>query len=509
MFSLFAFQSARVSVVSDGAADARPRCERPRARRPGRDAGENRGSEQQRASRALERQGDEDREAEREAARAGRFRGSRAPLPRRAARASSAPFCSATTRASSATTATSSPSRTSRFRCMSCQTRNGCSVAIVAPTTPTRERDGAAPDLEHDDRGQGGERDVRDADDEPVPLEDLVEAREEPGVERLRVARGSPGQEAERPARDERLREAVALLDELLEDRSALAREGRRGAAPPRRRARSRVARPSRHGAAARARHGRDGGVEPRALPELEHEQAPEPMAVVALAVACARASMRSTTFGCSCSRARARASRSVSPASSRSGPRNQSPSGIPNPVLPRAASSGGIRSANARRRAAFPRRPSKRRRVGQRDPELQHLVVEQRRAELERGRHRGAVCLHEQVVREVGACVEPLEAAGSAAGARPSSSQAGRGCPRRSSGPASRARRAARAGRSPSARRSVRCAGRAAASSRRAARNRVERGCRRPAGSVRRARAPRLGRRGTAPTRSAIRIAA
>ena len=71
------------------------------------------------------------------AAPAGRSRESRDRplLPTRArARRPSAPRRRPRGRA---TTAMTRPSSTSRFRCMSCQTRNGCSVAIVAPTTPT------------------------------------------------------------------------------------------------------------------------------------------------------------------------------------------------------------------------------------------------------------------------------------------------------------------------------------------------------------------------------------
>ena len=84
------------------------------------------------------------------------------------------------------------------------------------------ERDDATADLEHQDGGHGGDSDVRDADDEPVPLEDLVEAGEEPSVEGLRVAGRPAGEEPEGAARDQRLREAVALLHELAQDLPAL-----------------------------------------------------------------------------------------------------------------------------------------------------------------------------------------------------------------------------------------------------------------------------------------------
>jgi hypothetical protein len=90
---------------------------------------------------------------------------------------------------------------------------------------PDLKRGHPPADLEHDRRGQRSDGDLRDPDHEPVPLEDLVEAREEPGIERLRVSRRPARQEPERSARDERLREAVALLDERLEDPPAFDQE--------------------------------------------------------------------------------------------------------------------------------------------------------------------------------------------------------------------------------------------------------------------------------------------
>ena len=90
---------------------------------------------------------------------------------------------------------------------------------------PDAKRHDPPADLEHDERGERGDHDVRDPDDQPVALEDPVEAGEEPRVERLRVRGRAVRQEAERTARDERLREAVALLDELREDRPALGEE--------------------------------------------------------------------------------------------------------------------------------------------------------------------------------------------------------------------------------------------------------------------------------------------
>ena len=256
--------------------------------------------------------------------------------------------------------ATSSWSRTSRFRCTSCQTRYGCSVAIIAPTTPTARRHDAPSDLETSSAVQRRPRSAR-CRRPPVPLEDRRDRR---GTRRRAAAcsRTGAGDEAERAALDERLREVVALLDEPRGSRPAREEHDEpRQRPPPRARG---DGSPLRHCARSRReRARRDGGVEPRALPELEHEQAPETVAVVGRRTR-ARASRLSTTSGRSCPRARARPSSSMSPASSRSGPRNQPPSGTPKPVLPRAASSGGtgLRTRGAGRpcRAGRPRAASR-----------------------------------------------------------------------------------------------------------------------------------------------------
>ena len=83
----------------------------------------------------------------------------------------------------------------------------------------------ARPDLEDDERGRDRDDHLCDAHGEPVATERVVQAREEPSVQRLRVRRRDVGQEAERPVVDEGRREAVALVDELLEDRLALSHE--------------------------------------------------------------------------------------------------------------------------------------------------------------------------------------------------------------------------------------------------------------------------------------------
>ncbi len=90
---------------------------------------------------------------------------------------------------------------------------------------PDPGRAQARADLEHDERGRHCDDDLCDPDGEPRAAEREVEGRQEPAVERLRVRGGDVREEPERPVVDERLREAVALVDELLEDRLALAHE--------------------------------------------------------------------------------------------------------------------------------------------------------------------------------------------------------------------------------------------------------------------------------------------
>ena len=81
------------------------------------------------------------------------------------------------------------------------------------------------PDREDDQRRRDRDGDLREPDREPRATERQVDRREEPAVERLCVRRRDAGKEAERPVIDERRRETVALVDELLEDRLALACE--------------------------------------------------------------------------------------------------------------------------------------------------------------------------------------------------------------------------------------------------------------------------------------------
>ena len=127
--------------------------------------------------------------------------------------------------AQSASSASASPSSTSRFRWTSCQTTYGCSVAISRGDEADARRAEPRPDREDDECRRDRDGDLREPDREPRATERQVDRREEPAVERLRVRRRDAGEEAERPVIDERRREAVALVDELLEDRLPLACE--------------------------------------------------------------------------------------------------------------------------------------------------------------------------------------------------------------------------------------------------------------------------------------------
>ena len=85
-----------------------------------------------------------------------------------------------------------------------------------------------------------------------------------------------------------------------------------------------------------------------------------------------------------------------------------------------RRATGGGRSAANARRSATLPCAAVLLQRVGQREAELDDAVVEQRRAQLERVRHRRDVRLRQQVARQVRREVEQLEAGDPARRRRP-----------------------------------------------------------------------------------------
>ena len=199
------------------------------------------------------------------------------------------------------------------------------------------------------------------------------------------------GEEAERAAVDERVREVPALLGEARDDVVALVQQH----GEPRQRADRRdervgaAASPSRVRRALRPRR----GVHVVPLPELEHAEAPEPVPVVGAALGVLARSRFSSARR---KRPRSAPPSSRSSASGRSSSRNQRSSGTPKPALPRPAISGGRSAANACLSAALPRGELGR----QREPELDHAVVEERRAQLERDGHRGEVGLRQQVAR-------------------------------------------------------------------------------------------------------------
>ncbi len=78
------------------------------------------------------------------------------------------------------------------------------------------DRAQARADLEDDERCRDRHDDLRDPDREPRSPEREVDPREKPPVQRLCVRGRNAGQEAERAVVDERRREPVALVDELL-----------------------------------------------------------------------------------------------------------------------------------------------------------------------------------------------------------------------------------------------------------------------------------------------------
>ena len=126
-----------------------------------------------------------------------------------------------------------------------------------------QRRAGCDPDL---DQRHGG----------PGVTEPPVDRGEEERVERLRVGRRDTGQEAERAAVHERQREAVALLRQAAEQLAALDGDDDE---PRQRRCEG-----DRQDGCAPA-HAGDAVVPVALLPELEHHERPDPLAVVGSAV--------------------------------------------------------------------------------------------------------------------------------------------------------------------------------------------------------------------------------
>ena len=152
----------------------------------------------------------------------------------------------------------------------------------------------------------------------------------------------------------------------------------------------------------------------------------------------------------------------SRSSATARSSSRNQRSSGTPKPVLPAPGDLGGRSAANACLSATLPKASSR----GQREAELDDAVVEERRAQLERDRHRGDVRLRQQVAREVRLDVDEAQVVGRPEAASRSRARAPR--PSRAGGAAraGRPRRGARSGRPARRRRPRGSGGRGRASS-------------------------------------------
>ena len=373
----------------------------------------------------------------------------------------------------------------------------GCSVASDRrdEARPARETNARA-DLVHEQRRQRRRaRSATSPTDEPVPPEDPVDRDEDEAVQRLRPRRRLARDEAERAARDEGAREVVALLGEARRGSSPRSRRGpaRRGSDRRGGDERERACGGSRRGASA-CRAASAASLDVAPLPELEHEQAPEPVRRGRARPLVCSSSRRLTASGRSCPRPRARvveeeiarrARAARRAATARSGRRSRPCGGSAIPA--------GRSAANARAQRDLPAsRPSRLSSSGSARPSSSDAPVEERRAQLERVRHRGDVRLVEQVAGEVGLDVEPLEPGDPGPGGGPSSDAAS-GAPISASA-ASRPELRAQLRREDLHQPPVALGRRgvAAGSSRRAARDGVERGSRR----ARRDRARRARRR-------------
>ena len=297
---------------------------------------------------------------------------------------------SAATSAQSTSAAASSWSTISRLTWTSCQTRYGFSVDDDRRDHAGAARQHARADRVDEQRGRRRDEDLREADRPPLAPEDPVDRDEEEAVERLRVRRRLARDEAERPVVDERRREVVALVRERREDLVALVHEDDHAWDDRRERRRATGERASRG------------------------DQAPAPRRARAPR---ARAS-GGTRGGGRGRRDRARARRGAARPCPRGTSRGRVASTIARELAQVVAEPAAERDAEAalparrdvgeagRRRTRGAARPSPRGRgssaVGQREPELDDLVVEERRAQLERVRHRRDVRLQQQVAGQV-----------------------------------------------------------------------------------------------------------
>ncbi len=139
-----------------------------------------------------------------------------------------------------------------------------------------------------------------------------------------------------------------------------------------------------------------------RRVPCLKHEHAPERVLVVARRERGAR-SRRARWEQVRGSRCVAKSRCSTrSPAHSRRGPRSQSPSGTPKPILGRSNNAGGTCFARTWRKIHLPWRPRTLSDARKSPREFDHAMVEQRDPSLQGHRHARAIDLREDVVRQV-----------------------------------------------------------------------------------------------------------
>src|SRR5207247_3428195 len=141
--------------------------------------------------------------------------------------------------------------------------------------------------------------------------------------------------------------------------------------------------------------------------PQLEHQQTPEPVRVVGAALGVlteqafdgARAQLSSASGLVEQEVACELTELAAKPAGDRDAEAGLPPSGDLRWQVAREGSPKRFLTSPASQR------------LGEGDPELEHLVVEERRAELERMGHRGDVCLQQQIPGQVRLDVELLQA--------------------------------------------------------------------------------------------------
>ena len=183
--------------------------------------------------------------------------------------------------------------------------------------------------------------------------------------------------------------------------------------------------------------------IDVRARPQLEADERPDPLGVIARSGFVLAAAARTLRSGRVQPRCRLRGSRRMSRAQPIICSWNQRRSGTPNPRLGRSSTAGGThgRITSRNRRFSVDAVAVPRRRLHRR--QLDDAVIENRAPRLERMRHRRAIDFHENVVGQVVMLVPLLQA-------RQQRAVRARGCRRPPAARGALRRRAARPARRP-----------------------------------------------------------